>query len=55
METDLKGAQQMGFDALFIANGIHAAELGDFTAENVASLLAPAGIPALAAMRTLVW
>ena len=55
METDLKGARQMGLDALFIANGIHAAELGDFTAETVASLLAPAGIPALAAMRTLVW
>jgi len=55
METDLKGANAMGFDALFIAHGIHAAELGEMTAETLAQLFEKSGVKARAAMRELVW
>ncbi|HVZ69744.1 MAG TPA: TIGR01459 family HAD-type hydrolase [Rhizomicrobium sp.] len=55
METDLKGANAMGFDALFIAHGIHAAELGEITAETLAQLFEKSGVNARAAMRELVW
>ncbi len=55
METDLKGANAMGFDALFIAHGIHAAELGEITAETLTQLFEKSGVNARAAMRELVW
>lgn len=55
METDLKGANAMGFDALFIAHGIHAAELGEMTTETLAQLFEKTGVNARAAMRELVW
>lgn len=55
METDLKGANAMGFDALFVAHGIHAAELGEMTTETLAQLFEKTGVNARAAMRELVW
>lgn len=55
IETDLKGAQAMGFDALFVAHGIHAAELGEITGESLAQLLGKSGVKARAALRELVW
>jgi len=55
METDLKGANAMGFDALFIAHGIHAAELGEMTTETLVQLFEKTGVNARAAMRELVW
>lgn len=55
MATDLAGANGMGFDALFIAHGIHAAELGEMTTESLAQLFEKTGVRARAAMRELVW
>lgn len=55
MATDLAGANAMGFDALFVAHGIHAAELGEMTHESLAQLFEKTGVRARAAMRELVW
>ncbi|HVP85254.1 MAG TPA: TIGR01459 family HAD-type hydrolase [Rhizomicrobium sp.] len=55
METDLKGANAIGFDVLFIAHGIHAAELGEMTTETLVQLFEKTGVNARAAMRELVW
>lgn len=55
MATDLAGANAMGFDALFVAHGIHAAELGEMTHETLAQLFEKTGVRARAAMRELVW
>ncbi|HTO41241.1 MAG TPA: TIGR01459 family HAD-type hydrolase [Rhizomicrobium sp.] len=55
MATDLKGANAMGVEALFIAHGIHAAELGEVTTESLSQLFDKAGVRASAAMRELVW
>jgi HAD superfamily hydrolase (TIGR01459 family) len=54
-DTDIKGANRMGIDALFIAQGVHAAQLGELTVEGVAQLFAVPGVHAEAAMRALVW
>ncbi|HEY2070763.1 MAG TPA: TIGR01459 family HAD-type hydrolase [Rhizomicrobium sp.] len=54
-DTDIKGANARGIDALFIAQGIHAAQLGDLTVEGLAQFFAVPGVHAKAAMRTLVW
>jgi HAD superfamily hydrolase (TIGR01459 family) len=54
-DTDIKGANAMGIDALFIAQGVHAAQLGDLTADGLAQFFAVPGVHAKAAMRTLVW
>jgi HAD superfamily hydrolase (TIGR01459 family) len=54
IETDIKGARNAGFDALFIAGGIHSAEIGgDFQA--LAALFAESGLGARAAMNALAW
>lgn len=54
-DTDIKGANSAGIDALFVAQGIHAAQLGELTAEGLAQLfLAPEACP-VAAMPALVW
>lgn len=55
MATDLKGANAMEVEALFIAHGIHAAELGEVTTESLSQLFDKAGVRASAAMRELVW
>lgn len=55
MDTDIKGANAMGIDALFIADGVHAAQMGTLTAEGVAQLFAEPKAHAVAAMRALVW
>lgn len=54
-DTDIKGATQVGFDSVFIAQGIHAAQLGDITAEGLAQLFAVPEAHPKAAMRALVW
>ena len=54
-DTDIKGANRAGIDALFIADGVHAAQLGDFTATNLAQFFVTPGAHAKAAMRALVW
>jgi HAD superfamily hydrolase (TIGR01459 family) len=57
--TDLAGAAAQGLDALFIAEGIHAAELetetGAVDPARLAAFLAKAGAHARYAMRALVW
>lgn len=54
-ETDIKGANRAGIDALFIADGVHAAQLGDLTATGLAQFFVTPGVHAKAAMRALVW
>jgi HAD superfamily hydrolase (TIGR01459 family) len=55
VDTDIKGANLAGIDALFIADGVHAAQLGELTATNLAQFLLAPGVQAKAAMRALVW
>lgn len=55
MHTDLKGANGVGIDALFVADGIHGEDVADMSPEHLADLFAKAGVHARAAMRALVW
>ncbi|MGZ5940284.1 MAG: TIGR01459 family HAD-type hydrolase [Rhizomicrobium sp.] len=55
LNTDIKGANGMGLDALFIADGIHGEDVAEFTGRHMAELFASAGVHARAAMRALVW
>lgn len=54
-DTDVRGANGMGIDAVFVANGVHAAQLGELTAEGLAQLFAVPEARPKAAMRALVW
>jgi HAD superfamily hydrolase (TIGR01459 family) len=54
-DTDIKGANRMGIDALFVAQGIHAAHLGELTAEGLAQLFIVPEAHPKAAIATLVW
>jgi ribonucleotide monophosphatase NagD (HAD superfamily) len=54
-DTDIKGASEAGIDAVFIAQGIHAAHLGALTAEGLAQLFVVPDTHPKAAMDTLVW
>jgi HAD superfamily hydrolase (TIGR01459 family) len=54
-DTDIKGANRMGLDALFVAQGIHAAHLGELTAEGLAQLFIVPDAHPKAAIATLVW
>jgi HAD superfamily hydrolase (TIGR01459 family) len=55
LNTDIKGANAMGFDALFVADGIHGEDVAEFTGRHMAELFARSGVQAKAAMRALVW
>lgn len=55
LSTDIAGANAMGFDALFIADGVHGEEIGEPTAERLAQLFAKAGVTVSAAMPALAW
>ncbi|HEV2561029.1 MAG TPA: TIGR01459 family HAD-type hydrolase [Rhizomicrobium sp.] len=55
LETDIRGANAAGIDALFIADGVHGEEIGDVTPQSLAALFAKSGTSARAAMRALVW
>ena len=55
MHTDVKGANRVGLDALFIADGIHGEEIGAVTSERMSELFAAAGVSARAAMPKLLW
>lgn len=54
-DTDIKGANLAGIDALFVAQGIHAAQLGPLTAEGLAQLFAVPEAHPIAAIAELVW
>lgn len=53
--TDIAGANHMGLDALFIADGVHGEEIGELTPENLGRLCAEAGVTVMAAMPALMW
>jgi HAD superfamily hydrolase (TIGR01459 family) len=55
LETDMAGANVMGLDALFVANGLHKDELGAVTNENLAALFAKHNLKARAALDVLKW
>ncbi len=58
IRTDIKGAQNYGCDALFIASGIHRHETVDgidLSATKLADLFGPHAPPALGAMLELAW
>ncbi|AVO43622.1 TIGR01459 family HAD-type hydrolase [Phreatobacter cathodiphilus] len=58
MRTDVAGAARMGFDCLFLAEGIHAEVLLDeagVKAEGLAALIAETGHQPRHVMRKLVW
>ena len=55
LETDIRGANLAGIDALFVTQGIHAEELGRLTPENLATLLDRRGVHARAAIEALAW
>jgi HAD superfamily hydrolase (TIGR01459 family) len=54
VETDIAGAGRMGLDALFIAGGIHAAELRE-RPHALAQILDKSGAAAIGAMPLLRW
>lgn len=54
LETDIAGANKVGLDALFIAGGVHGAELAK-NHESAGVLLAQAGAQARAWMNVLAW
>jgi HAD superfamily hydrolase (TIGR01459 family) len=53
--TDLKGAQDAGLEALFIADGLHGEEIEPYTALHLDEMFAAANVRAKAAMRGLRW
>ncbi len=53
--TDLKGAQGVGLDALFIADGLHGEEIEPYTAQHLGEMFAAANVTAKATMRALKW
>ncbi len=53
--TDIKGANEAGIDALFIADGIHAKEAEPFTPAHLQAFFEKAQMRVIGAMRTLVW
>ena len=55
IETDIAGAARMGLDALFIAGGIHAAELRERPHALGEILAKSGGAAAVAAMPALKW
>jgi HAD superfamily hydrolase (TIGR01459 family) len=55
LETDIRGANDAGLDAVFIADGIHGDDIPDLTPAALAGLFSRAGVSAKGAMRTLVW
>ena len=55
MITDLKGAQGVGLEALFIADGLHGEEIEPYTAQHLGEMFAEADVRAKAAMRALRW
>jgi HAD superfamily hydrolase (TIGR01459 family) len=55
LETDIAGANAMGFDALFVAQGLHKDELGELTPAHLAALFARHGLGARAAIPHLKW
>jgi HAD superfamily hydrolase (TIGR01459 family) len=55
LETDIRGANVAGLDAIFVADGIHGEDVREMTPDAIGALCARAGVSARAALRALVW
>lgn len=55
LQTDIRGANTLGLEALFIADGVHGEEIEAVTPQALAALFEKGGAWAKAAMRALVW
>jgi HAD superfamily hydrolase (TIGR01459 family) len=55
LQTDIRGANGAGLDAVFIADGIHGEEIPQLTPEAMANFFARSGVAANGVMRRLVW
>ncbi len=55
LATDIRGANLMDYDALFVADGIHREDVGELTAENLDAFFASRGVHARAAVAALNW
>ena len=55
LETDIRGANAAGLDALFIADGIHGEDIREMTPVAIEKLCSELGVFAVATMRALVW
>lgn len=55
LETDVRGANAVGLDVLFVACGVHAKELGGLDSAHLAALFGRRGLAARAAIAALVW
>ena len=55
LETDIRGANAAGIDAVFIADGVHGENIPEMSPAAIATLCTQAGVAARAAMRALVW
>jgi HAD superfamily hydrolase (TIGR01459 family) len=55
LETDIRGANAAGVDAVFIADGVHGEDIREVTGPAIAVLCQQAGVTAKGAMRALVW
>ena len=55
LETDIRGANAVGLDALFVAQGLHAKELGSLTQGNLDRLFGGKGLVARTAIDVLAW
>ena len=55
LNTDIKGANAVAIDALFIASGVHASECEPMTPEHLQSVFDRAGVKVIGSMRALVW
>ncbi len=53
--TDIKGANEAGLEALFIADGVHGEDIAPYTDEHLAALFARFGAAAGSATRKLIW
>jgi HAD superfamily hydrolase (TIGR01459 family) len=55
IETDIRGANGAGIDAVFIADGIHGEDIPELAPPALARFFDDAGVTAKGAMRRLVW
>ena len=55
VETDVRGANAAGLDAVFIADGIHGEDIRELTRAAVEKLCRDSGVSVIAAIRALVW
>lgn len=55
LETDVRGANAAGLDAVFIADGVHGEDIRELTPAAVRRLCDDSGVSVVAAIRALVW